>query len=86
MLKKYQEVKCTAEAKKSFEKIKMALTKSQVLVSPDFTKEFLSFYFAFEDTLAIVLLQKNKDGLEQPIAFFSKTLRDSELKYNILEK
>ena len=57
-----------------------------VLVSPDFTKEFLTFSFASEDTLALVLLQKNKDGLEQPIAFFSKTLRDSELKYNTLEK
>ena len=41
---------------------------------------------ASEDTLSVVLLQKNKDGLEQPIAFFSKTLRDSELKYNTLEK
>ena len=36
--------------------------------------------------LKIHLLQKNKDGLEQPIAFFNKTLRDSKLKYNILEK
>ena len=32
------------------------------------------------------MLQKNKEGLEQPIAFFTKTLRDSELKYSILEK
>ena len=32
------------------------------------------------------MLQKNNEGLEQPIAFFSKTLRDSELKYSILEK
>ena len=36
--------------------------------------------------MVVVLLQKNKDGLEHAIAFFSKTLRDSELKYNILEK
>ena len=64
----------------------MALTKAPVLVSPDFTKEFLTFSFASEDTLVVVLLQKNKDGLEQPIAFFSKTLWDSELKYGILEK
>ena len=86
MLKKDQEVKWTTEAKNSFEKIKMALTEAPVLVSPDFTREILTFSFASEDTLAVVLLQKNKDGLEQPIAFFSKTLRDSELKYSILEK
>ena len=64
----------------------MALTKAPVLVSPDFTKEFLTFSFASEDTLAAVLLQKNKDGLEHQIAFFSKTLRDLDLKYNTLEK
>ena len=45
MLKKDQEVKWTAEAKNSFEKIKMALIEAPVLVSPDFTKEFLTFFF-----------------------------------------
>ena len=79
MLKKDQEVKWTTEAKNPFEKIKMAITEAPILVSPDFTREFLTFSFASEDTLAVVLLQKNKDGLEQPIAFFNKTLRDSEL-------
>eukprot|EP00253_Pinus_taeda_P019747 PITA_19747 len=29
---------------------------------------------------------KNKEGYEQPIAFFSKDLRDASLKYNIMEK
>ena len=32
------------------------------------------------------MLQRNHEGNEQPIAFYSKTLRDSPLKYNILEK
>ena len=36
--------------------------------------------------MAAVLLQKNDRGEEQPIAFFSKILRDGELKYNIMEK
>jgi hypothetical protein len=30
-------------------------------------------------------MQKNGEGKEQPIAFFSKDLRDDELKYDILE-
>ena len=64
MLKKDQEVRWTTEAKNSFEKNKMALTEAPVLVSPYFTKEFLTFSFASENTLAVVLLQKNKDGLE----------------------
>jgi hypothetical protein len=32
------------------------------------------------------LLQKNDQGREQPIAFFSKALRDAELRYEIMEK
>ena len=86
MLRKDQELKWTTEARASFEKIKQALTEAPVLVSPDFSKEFLAFSFASQDTIAIVLLQKNADGLEHPIAFFNKTLRDSELKYSTLEK
>ena len=45
MLKKDQEVKWTAESRNSFEKIKMALTEALVLVSPNFSKEFLTFFF-----------------------------------------
>ena len=56
MLWKDQEVKWTTEAKNSFEKIKMALTEAPVLVSTYFTKEFLTFSFASEDTLAAILL------------------------------
>jgi hypothetical protein len=31
-------------------------------------------------------LQRNNEGYEQPISFFSKNLRDSKLKYDIMEK
>jgi predicted MarR family transcription regulator len=31
-------------------------------------------------------LQKNEEGREQPIAFFSKALRDAEIRYEIMEK
>jgi hypothetical protein len=44
------------------------------------------FSFASEHTIAGVLLQKNDQNLEQPIAFYSRALRDSTLNYNIMEK
>jgi len=56
------------------------LTKEPVLINPDYSKDFLIFYFSSFDTVAIVLLQKNAEGLEHPIAFFSKALRDAEIK------
>jgi hypothetical protein len=62
------------------------LTEAPVLINPDYSKEFLIFYFASNDTLVVVLLQKNTDGMEQPISFFSRALRDAEVRYDIMEK
>lgn len=86
MLKKDSIIKLTIEEKDSFTEIKHALTKAPVLISTDFTKDFIVFSFASEHTIAGVLLQKNSRNKEQPIAFFSGVLRDSELKYNFIEK
>ena len=86
MLKKELGVKWNMEAKQSFELVKQALTQTPVLISLDYTKEFYIFSFAFEHTVAVVLLQKNIMRQEQPIAFFCKALRDAPLKYNIMEK
>lgn len=86
MLRKDNNIEWTPEAKKSFADIKKAISEALVLVSPDFSKDFLIFSFALEHTIAGVLLQKNQEGNEQPIAFYSKTLRDYPLKYSIMEK
>ena len=86
MLKKGHEIKWSAEARKSFWEIKKAISEAPVLVSLYFTKDFPFFSYASEYTIATVLLQKNYENSEQPIAFFSKMLRDGELKYDIMEK
>ena len=56
-----------------------------MLISHDFEKDFQIYSFASEHTIAGVLLQKNEEGFENPIAFCSKTLRDAPLSYNIME-
>jgi len=84
MLKKGSTIKWNLEAKRYFEDIKLALTQTPVLIDPMFDRDFIIFYFTSEHTIAAVLLQKNDQGLEQPIAFFSKALRDAPLKYNIM--
>jgi hypothetical protein len=62
------------------------LNEAPVLIIPDYSKEFLIFSFASFNTLVVVLLQKNTEGLEQPISFFSRTLRNVEMRYGIMEK
>jgi hypothetical protein len=86
MLKKSNKVKWIAKAKESFARIKRVIREALVLASPNYLKDFLIFSFISEHTIAAVLLQKNEEGFEQPIAFFSKCLGDAELKYDIMEK
>lgn len=86
MLRKDSKVKWTLEAKEAFEKIKIALTKTSTLTSPKFDRDFIIFSFASEHTIVVVLLQKDDQRCENPIAFFSKALRDAPLKYPIMEK
>lgn len=86
MLKKDSTIKWTIELKRSFEDIKLALTKTPILISPKLGRDFIIFSFALKHTIVVVLLQKNDQGYEQPIFFFRKSVRDAPLKYNIMEK
>ena len=86
MLKKNAEVKWDKEERDAFSRIKEALQDAPVLISSYYQKAFQVFSFASPTTIDVVLLQKNEDNKEQPVAFFSKVLRDVELKYNIMEK
>jgi hypothetical protein len=86
MLRKGNEVKWTVKSQNYFDQIKKALNEAPVLISRDYSKDFMIFYFASFDTVVVVLLQKNAEGLEQPIVFFNRALRDAEIKYDIMEK
>jgi hypothetical protein len=86
MLRNGNEVKWTTEPRESFVQIKKALTEAPMLINPDYSKDFLIFYFSSFDTVAAVLLQKNGEGREKPISFFSEALRDLEIRYEIMEK
>ena len=86
MLKKDSRVNWTTETRASFAHIKKFISEAHVLASPDYLKDFLIFLFSSEHTIAAVLLQKDEEGFERPITFFSKILRDAELKYDIIEK
>eukprot|EP00253_Pinus_taeda_P007298 PITA_07298 len=86
MLKNDSKIKWTVEAKQAFEEIKIALTRTPVLTSPKFDRGFIIFSFASEHTIVAILLQKDDQGCEKPIAFFSKALRYAPLKYKIMKK
>jgi hypothetical protein len=86
MLKKGNRIKWIVESRSSFDQIKKVVTKAPMLISPNYSKDFMIFSFTSLDTVAAILLQNNDEGFDQPIAFFNKALRDAELKYRIMEK
>jgi hypothetical protein len=86
MLRRGNEVKWTTESQDSFDQIKNSLTKEPIPISPDYSRDFMIFSFSSFDIVAVVLLQKNVEGLEQPISFFSRVLRDAKIKYDIMEE
>jgi len=86
MLKKKNEVKWTVDPRESFNQMKKALIEAPVLISLVYSKYFLIFSFASFDTVTTVLLQKNVEGMEKPISFFSRELRDTEVRFDIMEK
>jgi len=86
MLKKGTKVRWTNAARKSFESIKKAIMEAPMLIIPYYSRKFHLFSFASKDTIAAILLQQDEEGPEHPVAFFSKNLRDAELRYDIIEK
>ena len=86
MLKKDAEIKLTDQERISFEDFKKAIMEAPTLISPHYTKIFYIFSFESYDTVEVVLLQKDNEGLDHSIVFFRKTLRDDELKYDHIEK
>jgi hypothetical protein len=86
LLKKDVKFEWNEESRRAFETIKTAICEAPVLISPGYNKDFQIFSFAFEDTITGVLLQKNDHVHEQPIAYMSRALQNSELKYPMFEK
>ena len=86
LLKKDVTFRWDDKTNKSFEYIKDVISQAPVLISPDFSRDFIIFSFASHDTIVGVLMQKDVNDYEHPVAFIMKVFRDSELNYSINEK
>ncbi|KAH9296452.1 hypothetical protein KI387_040040, partial [Taxus chinensis] len=78
MLKKSMDFKWIVEGKQSFEAIKEAISQDPTLINPDFSKDFILYGFGGNDTISAILVQQNKDNVEQEIAFFRQILEENE--------
>ena len=74
MVKKSVQFKWNDVEKNTFSKIKTVVAHAPSLKSPDFDKDFILYTFASDDSLAVVLTQKEDGGDEFPISFMSTLL------------
>ncbi|UYV62716.1 hypothetical protein LAZ67_2001688 [Cordylochernes scorpioides] len=85
LLKKNIPFKWTLECQKAFEDLKSSLTASPVLHI--FKEELPCFLYCDASTLGIsgILKQKDENGEEHPVQYFSRSLRKYEQNYSISE-
>ena len=79
MVKQSVQFKWTDVEKNAFSKIKTVVSHAPSLKSPYFEKYFILYTFASDDSLAVVLTQKEDGGEEFPISFMSTGLQGIEL-------
>lgn len=84
-LKKGKKITLDDEYKESFELCKKILTNAPLLQFPDFKKPFILTTDASNYAIGAVLSQ-GPIGSDKPIAYFSKTLSDTQTRYSTIEK
>lgn len=84
-LAKDEQVIIDKEYKECFEKCKNLLSNDPILQYPDFTKPFIVTTDASNYAIGAVLSQ-GPIGRDKPVAYASRTLSKSEIKYSTIEK
>lgn len=86
MMKGNASLKWNDPGKRSFKDIKEAIANAPIIYHPNYTRDFMIYYYALEHALLEILMQENKEGIQAPIAFMSMLLKGHELKYSKSEK
>ena len=55
-------------------------------MSPDFSQDFTLYTFVFDRSYAVVLIKKNIESNEIPIAFMSSSFKGAELNYSAVDQ
>ena len=70
----------------AFDKLKAVLASGPVLMAPDFERAFKVAVDASDVGVGAVLLQADSNGMDRPIAYFSKKLNRYKKVYSTIEK
>ena len=70
----------------AFQQLKAQLTRQPVLKSPHCSKAFILQTDASDRGVGAVLSQRDDDGIEHPVGYFSRNLLPQEQRYATVEK
>jgi hypothetical protein len=85
-LKKGYEFIWDKTANKSFEALKLSLTRTPLLFPPDYSRDYFLYLTAVDSTIAMVLVQEDDLHEEHVIYYLSQSLTIIEAKYLHVEK
>ncbi len=86
LLKKGERFVWSRECQDSFQNLKNVLCSHPVLKAPDFTKRFKLACDASGFALGSALLQEDDDGVDHPVAYYSKKFTAAQSRYSTVEK
>ena len=70
----------------SFDALKKDLASTFVLSPPNYSREFLLYVTAYQETVGMVLVQEDDELQEHVVYYINRKLIDVELKYSHVEK
>ena len=86
LTKKDTQFEWTQECTEALEQLIQAITSEPVLYQPDFTKQFELEVDASLFAIGAVLFQKDEEGQQRPISYFSQALNPAERNYDIWDR
>ena len=86
LLQKSTKFKWNFKCQDAFDRLKAILKSAPVLLAPDFDKCFKLAVDASDVRIGAVLLQKDNNGIDHPVCYFSKKFNKHQKSYSTIEK
>uniref|UniRef100_A0A2N9FLD6 Integrase catalytic domain-containing protein n=1 Tax=Fagus sylvatica TaxID=28930 RepID=A0A2N9FLD6_FAGSY len=86
LLKKGVSFNWSAECQEAFERIQAIMTKLPTVCAPIAGKPLRLYLASNSQAIGALVAQENDDGVEQPVYYVSRGLKDTETQYSVAER
>uniref|UniRef100_A0A2N9FNQ7 Integrase catalytic domain-containing protein n=1 Tax=Fagus sylvatica TaxID=28930 RepID=A0A2N9FNQ7_FAGSY len=86
LLKKRVSFNWSAECQEAFERIQAIMTKLPTVCAPTAGKPLRLYLASNNQAIGALVAQEDDDGIEQPVYYVSRGLKDTETRYSVAER